>query len=128
MIQREENNSWCLPGGTVEAGESPLDTLGRELLEETDVTIKNPIMLGGQKVEVLEGHIDPKRGGNNFFQLRYYCEIEKILPQTPDPDNGIIHERKFVNPSEITKYFDWGKIGAAIFKQATNLYQNLHRK
>ncbi len=128
LIQKVEDSDWCLAGGTVEEGESPEETLRRELIEETNVTIKNPIMLGGQKVEFINGHNPhPKRGeGDIFYQLRYYCEVDELLPQTPDPDNGKVHDRLFVEPSEITKYFDWGATGAAIFSQATDLYKKLH--
>ncbi len=128
LIQRVEDSDWCLSGGTVEEGETAEQTLRREMLEETDVTIKNIILLGGQEVSFPNGHnLHPKRGeGDLFYQLRYYCELDELLPQTPDPDKGKIHDRLFVDPAEITKYFDWGATGAAIFAQATALYNKLH--
>ncbi len=128
LIQRVGDKAWCLPGGTVEDGETAEDTLRREVIEEADVSINNPILLGGQRVLFMDKpNPNPKRGeGNDFYQLRYYAEVEELLEQTPDPDNGQIHERLFVDPSEITSYFDWGLTGAAIFKQATDLWHGLH--
>lgn len=130
LIQRSGQQDWCLAGGTVEGGESAEETLRRELIEEADVTIKNPILLGGQRVKFIGGP-NPKpskRGGDDFYQLRYFCEVDQLLPQTPDPDNGEIHERKFVLPSEINEYLKWGITGKTIFDQAIALFASLHPK
>lgn len=127
LIQRGSGD-WSLAGGTVEEDETAEETLRRELIEETDVTIKSPLLLGGQRIQFPGGH-NPnpsKRGGDDFYQLRYYCEVDEVLPQTPDPDHNKIRERLFVNPEDITKYFDWGITGTAIFSQATDLYKKLH--
>jgi 8-oxo-dGTP pyrophosphatase MutT (NUDIX family) len=129
LIQRREARPWCLAGGTVEEGESAEETLRRELIEEADVTIKNPILLGGQLVQYAEGHhhnLTKRFVDDDFYQLRYYCEIDEVLPQTPDPDHGIINERLFVSPAEINDYLGWGATGQAIFDQAIALFHRLH--
>ncbi|EKD53610.1 MAG: hypothetical protein ACD_61C00007G0020 [uncultured bacterium] len=129
LIQRRETRPWCLAGGTVEEGENAEQTLRRELIEEADVTIKNPILLGGQRVQFPGGHnpTPTKRFvGDDFYQLRYYCEVDEILPQTPDPDHGIINERLFVSSSEINSYLNWGDTGQAIFDRAIALFHRLH--
>jgi len=128
LIQSLPGQSWSLAGGTVETGESAEETLRREVVEEADVTIKNLILLGGHRVQYVDGDNPNKAKGNDFFQLRYYCEVDEVLPQTPDPDNGHFHERKFVSPEEINDYLNWGTIGQAIFDQATLLYRKLHPK
>lgn len=128
LIQRRDGCDWCLPGGTVEHLETAEQTLRREVVEESDVTINNPILLGGQRVQFPGGH-NPnpsKRGGDDFFQLRYYCEVDEIMIQTPDPDHGTINERMFVNPNKINTYLNWGVTGQVIFDQAIALYRELH--
>jgi 8-oxo-dGTP pyrophosphatase MutT (NUDIX family) len=129
LIQRRENCAWCLAGGTVELNETAEDTLRRELIEEADVTIKNPRLLGGQRVQFPCGH-NPNPGkraiGDDFYQLRYYSEVDELLPQTPDPDYGTINDRIFVLPSEINNYLNWGVTGQAIFDQAIDLWRELH--
>lgn len=128
LIQRRgEGYGWSLPGGTVEEGESAVETLEREFIEEVDTKIKNIILLGGQKVEVLGGEVkEIKRNANNTYQLRFYCEVDELLPQTPDPDNDEIRERLFVPIDTITQYFDWKETGNEIFSLAKELFQKFH--
>ena len=82
-------------------------------------------MLGAQRVQFLDKPNPNTSEGNDYYQLRFYCETDEILPQTPDPDGGVMRERDFISPSEITNYVKWGKIGDAIFSQATALYLSL---
>ncbi|KKT39932.1 hypothetical protein A3K29_03895 [Candidatus Collierbacteria bacterium RIFOXYB2_FULL_46_14] len=129
LIQRRELRPWCLAGGTVEEGETAEQALRRELIEEADVTIKNLILLGGQRVQFPGGHNpNPTKRftGDDFYQLRYYCEVDEVLPQTPDPDHDIINERLFVPQTEINKYLGWGATGQVIFDQAIALFHQLH--
>lgn len=50
--------------------------------------------------------------------------IDQLLPQTPDPDNGKIAERKFVPSNEVTSWVKWGVTGDALFKDAIILARN----
>jgi 8-oxo-dGTP pyrophosphatase MutT (NUDIX family) len=99
------NGRWMLPGGRRENGESPEQTLKRELLEELDLTVDKYKLIGAQKVEYPDD-VSKKP----FYQFRYAVIIKEAKPLTPDPDNGIVWERKFVNPSEVNSYIKWGKI------------------
>jgi 8-oxo-dGTP diphosphatase len=45
-IKRADNGEWVLPGGIVELDEDPRDTVRREVLEETGVTVE-PVQLTG---------------------------------------------------------------------------------
>jgi len=124
LIQKVGKSDWCLPGGTVEKGESDIDTLRRELIEEVDATIKNPILLGGQKVETIDSESGAPSSDDFYFQLRHYCELDELLPQTPDPDNNVFHDRKFVPAEEVNDYLKWGVTGDAIVSLAIVQYKN----
>ena len=48
-IKRADNGEWVLPGGIVELDEDPRDTVRREVLEETGVTVKPGPLTGVYK-------------------------------------------------------------------------------
>ena len=110
----------AIPGGRPEKNEIPEETLRRELIEEADVTVIKMFPLGVQKV--VEKNIPEKSA---YFQYRYICLLDELLPRTPDPDNGIIHPRLLVPFSEVTKHVKWGKTGDSMFKDAIKLYNSL---
>jgi 8-oxo-dGTP diphosphatase len=48
-IKRADNGEWVLPGGIVELDEDPRDTVRREVLEETGVTVETERLTGFYK-------------------------------------------------------------------------------
>lgn len=116
IARKEDRGYWIIPGGTPEKGETIEETLKRELIEEADVEVKNIKILGAQKVYP-EGK--PKEYA---YQVRCICELDKILPQTPDPDDNKNWERKFVPASKITEFVKWGITGKAMFRDAIELF------
>lgn len=122
LICREEtDNKWQLPGGKPEIGESVENTLSRELLEEVDIKVRNIKVLGVQRVEFPDN--PNKQEGSVFYQVRCICEVEEILPQSPDPASGKTWERKFVPADKITEYIKWGEVGEVMFKDARDLWR-----
>ena len=116
IIKKPGDNPWKIPGGRPEKGESMLETLERELDEEASVTVKNCIPLGVFKVE--HPYNKNKVEGKLFYQVRFVCEIDEVAPLTVDPDNGLLHERKFVPMEEITEWVQWGQAGDDMFRDA----------
>lgn len=80
LLNDYKPGEWDLPGGTIEFGEDPLDTLAREIYEETKlkVKIKKPL------------HIYSFLSGPNRHQLQivYECEYRsgkvKLNPDEHD--------------------------------------------
>lgn len=116
ICRRNKDSEWQIPGGHPEKSETTEQSLEREMVEEVDVKVKNIKILGIQKAY-------PKEKPNEFiYQVRCICEIDELLPQTPDPDNGDIWERRFVPASEVTNYVKWNMTGNAMFKDAVKKF------
>ncbi len=111
------NKSWVLPGGTIEAGEDPVMTLHRELDEEVSISVKKEMIIGIQKIEFLEQETSSK------YQLRFACLIDELKELTPDPDNGHLWERKFIDADTFLQYVPWGLIGEELLKRAKNWFE-----
>lgn len=113
LICREtEEEGWKLPGGRPENNETPTETLKRELVEEVDIVVDNIKAIGTQRVNFPN---NPKKSeGDLFYQVRYFCKIKKLLPQSIDPDTGVLYDRKFIPIKELNNYLKWGEIGEII--------------
>ncbi|RNB90242.1 NUDIX domain-containing protein [Brevibacillus fluminis] len=46
LQRRKDQNNWCLPGGVMEIGETFLETVIREVEEETNLVIYQPELFG----------------------------------------------------------------------------------
>lgn len=46
LQRRKDQNNWCIPGGVMEIGETFLETVAREVEEETDLVIHDPELFG----------------------------------------------------------------------------------
>lgn len=120
LICKEPNKGWQLPGGTPEPNEALEEALTREFLEEVDAKIKDIQALGVQQVEFPN---NPNREeGELFYQARYICKLEELLPQTPDPDTGELWERRLIPADQVTEYIKWGELGDVLFKDALEEY------
>ena len=81
---------YILPGGRVEGGEKFLETLSREMLEETGWTIRNPLMAGFMHFH--HSGIRPpdyKYPFPDFLWPVYAAEAEEYLPEARIPDNYV---------------------------------------
>jgi ADP-ribose pyrophosphatase YjhB (NUDIX family) len=110
MIQTIDLKHWQVPGGTVEPGEKPEDTLIREGDEEANIRISGIKYLGAQMCQA--------EGEETIYQLRFAARIDKLLPRKLDPAANIIARRRFVNPDDFARIADWGVTGEAIAKEA----------
>lgn len=115
MLMRIEDGKYSLAGGTPEDYEtSKVETLKRELIEEVNTTIYEPVMVGYQLV-------DEENGLAPYAQVRMAAIIETIGEAKPDPDNGKTYQRLLATPSRVIELLGWGEVGRLQVEAATRV-------
>ncbi len=109
---------YSLPGGHPENIDKTLeDTLRREVLEEVNILIKNPIIVGYQEV-------DEEDGSCLYAQVRMAAVIDKVGEKIPDIANGKTYDRLLVPPSKAIKLLNWGEVGYSQTMLAVEIAEN----
>jgi 8-oxo-dGTP pyrophosphatase MutT (NUDIX family) len=104
-----EGLDYVLPGGKPEPGEDFLQTLVREVREETNMAVLHAVPIGF--VHVLE---------EGVHQLRYACLVAPIGPFTADPAGQVLSIRT-AEPAAAPDLLGWGRIGQALLQRAVQL-------
>ena len=95
--------TWAPPGGKVEFGERPEETVIREAIEETGLKIKNPVFA------TFTNDIF-KDTGKHYITLHYVCRYISGEPKVMEPD-------KFVQ----LQWMKWKDIPKPLFLTIENL-------
>ena len=71
LMQRADNRTWCLPCGWVDAGESPSETVVREVSEETGLAVSVTKLLG-----LFSRPASAEAGPHGVVSVLYLCKVE----------------------------------------------------
>jgi 8-oxo-dGTP diphosphatase len=100
LIRRADTGTWCLPGGTLEWGETLVIGLGRELEEEAGVTEH-------ELVRVLGAWSDPQRDPR-FHAVTIGVECKVAVPAKPPKNPLEIREAKLFAPEDLPPRLAFG--------------------
>jgi 8-oxo-dGTP diphosphatase len=93
LIRRADTGTWCLPGGTLEWGETLREALGRELEEEAGV-------VEHEFVRVLGAWSSPARDPR-FHAVTVGVECKVALPAKPPKNPLEIREARLFRDDEL---------------------------
>ena len=86
LLQRKAGSEgWSLPAGAIEPGETPLEALSREVLEETGLEIEDAKLVGAFGGEAFR-HKYPNGDQVEYTVLVYFCGIFNEPGEPPDPE------------------------------------------
>jgi 8-oxo-dGTP diphosphatase len=87
---------WEFPGGKVEPGERPEETVVRELHEELGVSVESAFRIHVQEWVYAQGTSEPPRDAS--YRVYYF-----LVPDfSGEPENRVFEEIRWVTPSELS--------------------------
>ncbi len=92
LMTNLRQRGWDIPGGHIDPGETPAETVRREVLEEAAVTLETVCPLGYQQIRLLGDVPDGYRYPHpDSYQLFYIGHIAQILPFAPTAEATARH-------------------------------------
>ena len=99
VLARHVERQWTIPGGHVEAGETVLEAMHREALEEAGVVVGPPTLLAVERIERLSGPPPPGRTyPEPAFQVFFVAPV--IAPLVAPSTLEECTESRFFSPEE----------------------------
>lgn len=112
LVHHPQWDVYGLPGGTREAGETIEQSLGREILEETNCQVTRFRPLCYHKVV--------GANGDTHYRLNYLCDIQPIGEFKTDPA-GNIDRIIWIAPHEYPKYIEKKPYKLAVMERTLEL-------
>jgi 8-oxo-dGTP pyrophosphatase MutT (NUDIX family) len=96
LMTRLKNRDWDIPGGKIDPGETPQQTVVREVLEETFVQVEVIELIGIQEIELFGARPENFQWSYPLsIQVYFLCRISKLLPFRKNKES---FERGFLDP------------------------------
>lgn len=101
LIVFHKRGDWILPGGKLEVGETFVECLKRECVEEANITlVENSIKEAFYQEYWANGIMES-------IHIRYSAKLDQDMGFVIDPDESII-ENRWISIDEIGDYLKWG--------------------
>ncbi len=115
LVYADKRQSWEIPGGGREEGETFEECIVREIKEESNMKVLKLVPIG------YDAFIN-KETGENWYVLRYAAQVEPYGDFVVDgAEDGEITDIKLINPEDYKQYFDWGKRSDVMMEKALQI-------
>jgi ADP-ribose pyrophosphatase YjhB (NUDIX family) len=97
LVQRKDNNKWCLPGGWCEVTDTAKESLTREIFEETGLVVAPQSV-----VDVLTDFPGQNGRPHTSYHLVYYCKyVSGVFKESHETKNiGFYDYKQFKDFNE----------------------------
>jgi ADP-ribose pyrophosphatase YjhB (NUDIX family) len=91
LVQRADNERWCMPGGLADVGEPPSTVAERETWEESGLEVKTVRLVG-----VFDSRTMKSQNPNHLYQITFMCEVlgGELTVTHETLDNGYYSEEE----------------------------------
>jgi len=113
IVLHPEWDIWSIPGGSRDEGESILETLHREVLEETNCKVVSEQPIALQKIQADTGDL--------YYRALYLCEVESQGDFVEDIA-GNITEIKWIDLNEYEDYIEENLMKLEVVKEGIRVH------
>ncbi|MEP2784192.1 MAG: NUDIX domain-containing protein [Pseudoruegeria sp.] len=114
IIRRADSGDWGLPGGAMELGESLMDVVFREALEETSASLKDVTAFGLSSNPKIENHTYPNGDkvqnisllAHGYLANDHYAPNDGEATEVKFMNFDDIHKASFVS-TELPTFYHW---------------------
>jgi ADP-ribose pyrophosphatase YjhB (NUDIX family) len=112
LVNHGEWNTWGLPGGTREFGETAEQTLAREILEEGNCEVLSYEPISYQKVT--------SPSGKFHYRLQYLCNVRPLGDFVSDPA-GSVRQITWIPMKQYAEYIEPREMRTIVLERAISI-------
>lgn len=121
VLALHRTRAWTIPGGHLEPGESALDALAREALEQAGARVADPLLFAHEQIDPEDGIASSSRYPVPSYQLFFVARLVDLgSPTTLDECT----ESRLFSPERASAADGWIQRNRELYEAALQLARN----